>query len=70
MKALLTTFLDRGGMIFQGNTTSVRHLEAAREHPERFQNLIVRVGGFSARFVALSPELQQEIIARRRHGAT
>jgi len=28
---------------------------------------MVRVGGYSARFVTLSPELQQEITTRRRH---
>jgi hypothetical protein len=28
---------------------------------------MVRVGGFSARFVHLSPEAQDEIIRRRRH---
>ncbi|MBI2193391.1 MAG: hypothetical protein HYU36_15560 [Planctomycetes bacterium] len=67
MKALLRTYLDRGGMIFQGNTTSVKELEDALEHPENYPNLIVRVGGFSARFITLSRELQQEIVTRRRH---
>jgi formate C-acetyltransferase len=67
MKALLRAFLARGGMIFQGNTTSVKELEAALEHPEKYPNLIVRVGGFSARFVTLARDLQEEIVARRRH---
>jgi tetratricopeptide (TPR) repeat protein len=31
MKSLLKTFLARGGMIFQGNTTSVKELEEALE---------------------------------------
>ncbi|MEW6753008.1 MAG: pyruvate formate lyase family protein [Candidatus Latescibacterota bacterium] len=67
MKALLKTFCARGGMIFQGNTTGVAPLEEALEHPDRHANLIVRVGGFSARFVGLDRDLQHEIIARRRH---
>ena len=67
MKALLKTFCTRGGMIFQGNTTSVKDLEEALAHPDRHPNLIVRVGGFSARFATLGDDLQQEIIARRRH---
>ncbi len=54
-------------MIFQGNTTDVRDLIAARECPQEYPNLIVRVGGFSSRFVILSPELQEEIITRVRH---
>ena len=67
MKALLQAFLAGGGMIFQGNTTSVAQLEDAYAHPERYPNLIVRVGGFSARFTTLGRDVQQEIIARRRH---
>jgi len=67
MKALLKAFLAGGGMIFQGNTTSVDQLEDAYAHPERYPNLIVRVGGFSARFTTLGRDVQQEIILRRRH---
>jgi len=67
MKALLKTFLAGGGMIFQGNTSSVAQLEEAYVHPERYPNLIVRVGGFSARFTTLDRAVQQEIIVRRRH---
>jgi formate C-acetyltransferase len=67
MQALLGRFVAGGGMIYQGNTTSVRELECAYEHPERYPNLIVRVGGFSARFTALSRDVQHEIIVRRRH---
>lgn len=66
MKALLKAFLARGGMIFQGNTTGVRDLERALEHPDRYPNLVVRVGGFSARFVTLNRDVQEEIVRRRR----
>ena len=67
LKGLLKTFIAQGGMIFQGNTTSVADLADALDHPERQANLIVRVGGFSARFNTLDREIQEEIIARRRH---
>ena len=33
-------------------------------HPENYQNLIVRIGGFSARFVELNPIVQNEILLR------
>lgn len=36
----------------------------AQKHPELHQDLIVRVVGFSARFVSLSPEWQDEFIHR------
>jgi len=67
MKAVLKVFLAGGGMIFQGNTTSVAELEDAVLHPEQYPNLIVRVGGYSARFTTLSAELQREIVSRHRH---
>jgi pyruvate-formate lyase len=39
-------------------------LEDAMAHPEKYPNLIVRVAGFSAVFVDLSPEIQQELLSR------
>ena len=39
-------------------------LEAAMREPERWGQLMVRVGGFSARFVDLTKELQKDIIRR------
>ena len=59
--------IQKGGQIFQGNTTDVKELLEAQKHPEDYPNLIVRVGGFSARFVMLNPNVQNEIITRIRH---
>lgn len=67
MQAILRTFMAGGGMIFQGNTTAVAELEDALARPDRHPDLIVRVGGYSARFVSLSPDVQREIVTRRRH---
>lgn len=67
LRAVFETFRRGGGMIFQGNTTDVAELEAALETPEEYHHLIVRVGGFSARFVSLGREVQREIIERHRH---
>jgi len=39
-------------------------LENAMKEPEKYQNLIVRVGGFSARFVELNRQVQLDIINR------
>jgi trans-4-hydroxy-L-proline dehydratase len=64
---VLRTFLQLGGQIFQGNTTDVDELLDARKHPDDFPNLLVRVGGYSARFTTLAPALQDEIIGRYRH---
>ncbi len=67
VEATLSAFIRRGGHIFQGNTSDFERLEDALVHPERHRDLMVRVGGFSARFVNLSPVIQQEIVARRRY---
>ena len=67
IKAVFSSFFENGGQIFQGNTTDVSELIAAREHPEDYGHLIVRVGGYSARFVGLSSALQEDIITRIRH---
>ncbi len=67
VKALFMTFFKQGGQIFQGNTTDVKELIAAQQNPENFPNLMVRVGGFSARFVTLKKHVQDEIIGRIRH---
>jgi pyruvate-formate lyase len=39
-------------------------LENALKDPASYRNLIVRVGGFSARFVELAPEIQQDLLMR------
>ncbi len=67
LQAIVQAFINRGGQIFQGNTSDVAELERALLSPADYPNLIVRVGGFSARFINLNPQLQQEIVQRHRH---
>jgi pyruvate-formate lyase len=69
LRSVLNVFLANGGMIFQGNMTSVADLEDAIEHPGRYPHLTVRVGGYSARFTTLDSVLQQEILRRYRHAS-
>lgn len=40
----------------------------AQAHPERHEDLVVRVSGFSALFVTLMKTTQDEIIARTEYG--
>lgn len=67
VSALFMTFFEKGGHIFQGNVTDVEELRRAKAAPEQYGHLMVRVGGYSARFVNLRPDLQEEIINRMRH---
>jgi formate C-acetyltransferase len=39
----------------------------AQRRPEKYKDLIVRTGGYSAVFVELSKEVQDTIIARTEH---
>jgi formate C-acetyltransferase len=51
----------------QFNFTKNETLRAALDEPDRYRNLVVRVSGFSARFVELAPEVQADIMRRRMH---
>ncbi|WP_162871109.1 glycine radical domain-containing protein, partial [Klebsiella pneumoniae] len=39
----------------------------AKKHPDQYRDLVVRVAGYSAFFTALSPDAQDDIIARTEH---
>ena len=65
---LIRTYFDLGGHHMQFNVISREILKDAQKHPERYQNLVIRVAGYSDYFVRLSKELQDEIISRTEHG--
>ena len=56
----------KGMHLLQPNCYSVEDLLDAQVHPERHQNIMIKVCGFSARFVALSKRWQDEVIQRHR----
>ena len=62
--ALVQGYFSMGGQQVQATVVSAEDLIAATRDPERWGILIVRVGGFSARFTALEGAMQQAIIAR------
>ena len=61
---LIVTFLRRGGFETQVNVVDRESLKNARVSPELYQDLIVRIGGYTDYFVRLSPQMQEEIISR------
>lgn len=63
---LLRTFFKLGGGSIAFNIVDERTLRDAQKHPEHYRWLTVRLFGYSHRFVELSPELQEYIIARCR----
>lgn len=42
-------------------------LKKAQKSPEKYRDLVVRIGGYSDYFVRLSPEMQAEVILRTAH---
>ncbi len=61
------TFLAHGGTHIQYNIVDSQELVSAKETPDEYKDLIVRIGGFSAYFVQLSEEIQDDVINRTEH---
>lgn len=64
IKVLFKTYFKRGGCHLMVTVIDHGVLEKAVEHPEDYQDLIVRVSGFSAVFVNLEADIQQELMSR------
>ena len=62
--ALIRTYFKKGGQEIQINATSREVLLDAMAHPEKYQNLVVRVSGFSAFYVTLDRDVQLDILNR------
>jgi formate C-acetyltransferase len=62
--SLLKTYFRRGGMQVQVNVLDPAVLMAARDNPDLYPHLLVRVSGYSAYFNDLSPDMKAEIIQR------
>jgi pyruvate-formate lyase len=64
LSALFLTYFRIGGTQAMITVVSQEELIEAMKHPERHGDLVVRIGGFSARFVTLPREVQLEVISR------
>jgi formate C-acetyltransferase len=63
---VIRAFFDLGGMEIAPNFLSEETLRAAQRDPDRHAFVMVRLFGLSARFVDLSPEMQEMVIERVR----
>ncbi len=63
-EGLIKNYFERGGAHLMITVVGREDLKNAMERPEDYQDLIVRVGGLSARFVQLNKDVQQEIYDR------
>ncbi|MBN2415569.1 glycyl radical protein [bacterium] len=64
---LIRSYFRMDGHHIQFNVVKADTLRKAQKHPEQYQDLIVRVAGYSDYFVDLSEALQEEIIRRTEH---
>lgn len=67
--AFIRTFCDLKLWHVQFNVINRDTLIAAKQDPQKYRSLIVRIAGYSAYFVDLSPDLQDDLIARTEHEA-
>ncbi len=65
--AVVRSYFDHKGMHVQFNVIDRQTLIDAQEHPELHKDLVVRVAGYSAHFVTLAKEVQDNIIERTEH---
>jgi len=63
-KSLLRVFFSHGGQHIQFNVIGSETLRKAQADPEEFQDLMVRVSGYSAFFTPLHPDVQNDLIER------
>lgn len=67
LAAFVKAFVDMGGHQIQLNAVNTEKLKDAQLHPERHQQLVVRIWGWSAYFVELDPEYQDHVLRRQQY---
>ncbi|MDX1284723.1 MAG: glycine radical domain-containing protein, partial [Draconibacterium sp.] len=61
---VLKTYFEKGGTQCMISVMGREDLELALQEPEKYSNLIVRVGGYSAKWIELPKDIQAEILSR------
>lgn len=64
LKYLVLTFLRKGGFETQINVVDNDLLKQALKEPDEYNDLVVRIGGYTDYFTRMSPQMQQEVIQR------
>ncbi|HOP10982.1 MAG TPA: pyruvate formate lyase family protein [Oscillospiraceae bacterium] len=62
--ALLKGHVDQGGTLINVNILNKEKILDAHKNPEKYPDLVVRVTGFTAYFMMLSPEFRQLVVDR------
>ena len=64
LASMIKTYMNQGGAEVQFNVVSADTMRAAQADPDSYRDLVVRIAGYSAYFVELSTDCQNDLIAR------
>ena len=64
---LVKSFVELGGHQLQLNAVNLETLKDAQAHPEKYQQLVVRIWGWSAYFVELDEKFQDHVMLRQEY---
>ena len=64
LRDMVKTYMEDGGAEIQFNIVSSEKMRAAQAEPEKYRDLVVRIAGYSAYFIELSTDCQNDVISR------
>ena len=64
LRDVTKNYFKNGGLEVQYNVIDSATLREAQKNPEEYKDLVVRIAGFSAYFVDLNADQQNDIISR------
>jgi formate C-acetyltransferase len=64
VNGLIKVLFEKLGEQIQFNVVDTHTLREAKKHPENYQDLLIRVSGYSCLFTPLDPKCQDDLIER------
>ena len=64
LRDMTKAYFEDGGLEVQYNVVDTETLRAAQVRPEEYRDLVLRIAGYSAYFIELGRDLQNDVISR------